>query len=110
MVTHPDSQRLEVNAQSQVVRIMIPPHVTDIEQNHPSYQAHPIMDGNMMNNNHQGIMLSYETPNASQPRVHINMAPQNIEFAQVVPIHVNISNPNHSQAYVGTQNIGTTST
>lgn len=55
-----------------------------------------------MNNNPQGIMQPYVQPNTSQPRVHFNATPQNVESSQVVPIHINTSNPNHVQAHVGT--------
>ena len=75
MATHLDSHRLEVNPSSQVLRIMIPPHITAIDQHQSLYQSQPIMDGNMMNNNPQGIQQPYEQPNLNQPRVHINVDP-----------------------------------
>jgi len=49
-------------------------------------------------------------PNVSQPRVHINVFPQSIEHAQVVPKHVDAPNLNHTQKNVGTQSRGPTST
>ena len=42
-------------------------------------------------------MQPYVPPNIPHLRVHINVAPQSNELAQVVPMHVDISNPNHTQ-------------
>lgn len=106
MATYPESQRLKVNPSSQVLTIMISPHVAVIEQHHPSSQAQPIMDGNMINNNPQGITYFYEQTNVNQPRVQINVTSQNVESTQIIPTHANILNHNNVQAHVGTQNRG----
>lgn len=64
----------------------------------------------MINSNPQNIMQHNVLPNVSQPRMHINFAPQSNEHAQVVPMHVDVPNLNHTQQNVGAQSRCPTST
>lgn len=58
-------------------------------------------NSNMINNNPQNIMQPYVPPNIPRSRVHISVAPQSNELAQVVPMHVDYPNLNHTQKNVG---------
>lgn len=60
-----------------------------------------MMPNNMKNNNPQEIYQQHMPPNSSQPKVHINIVPQSLDSSQVVPIHINPPNHNHTQTYIG---------
>ena len=88
---------------------MTPPYIANIDQHQSSHQK-PITNSNMINSNPQNIMQHNMPPNVPQPRVHINVAPQPNENAQVVPTHVDNPNPNLNQQNIGAQSRDPTST
>lgn len=58
----------------------MPSYIANIDQYQPSHQQ-PINNSNMINSNPQNIMQHNVPPNVSQPRMHINVAPQSNEHA-----------------------------